>query len=129
MSGAKRMGWSAGMASITSLALPDVQHQSLSALTSALVFTYVTTTTPPRPHLIGVDGVRKRAARVEVGQQNAFGGIEDGGRLSHEVDAAEEDDLCICLCCCARQAQRVADHVGDVLNLGHLVVVRQDYRL
>src|ERR1700722_16597357 len=45
-SGKKRIGRSAGIEFTTSTALPDVQQKSLSALTSAVVFTNDTTTAP-----------------------------------------------------------------------------------
>ena len=54
-------------------------------------------------------------------------GDEDLGRLGHEVDAAEHDRLGLGGGRLAREAERVADVVGDVLHLGHLVVVGEDH--
>ena len=62
-----------------------------------------------------------------VGQQDGLVGAEDRGRLGHEVHAAERDHRLVDLRRGLREAERVADVVGDVLDLGHLVVVRQDH--
>ncbi len=42
------------------------------------------------------------------------------------MDAAEDDDVGVGLGRFARQAERVADEIGDVLHFGALVVVRED---
>ena len=44
------------------------------------------------------------------------------------MHAAEHDHLALGGRCLAREAERVADVVGDVLHLGDLVVVREDHR-
>jgi hypothetical protein len=46
MSGRNKISVPSGIDSMTPFALPDVQQKSLSAFTSALVFTYETTTAP-----------------------------------------------------------------------------------
>ena len=51
---------------------------------------------------------------------------QDGSRLRHEVHAAEDDDVGVGLGGFAREAERVADEIGDVLHLGPLVVVGED---
>jgi hypothetical protein len=53
-------------------------------------------------------------------------GVEDLRRLGHEVDAREADDVGLRLRRGLRELQRVADEVGDVLDLALLVVVRED---
>ena len=42
------------------------------------------------------------------------------------MDAAKEDDVGVGLRGLIAQAQRVADEIRDVLDLGHLVIVRED---
>ncbi len=83
----------------------------------------------PRAQLVGVDRVRKRAAGVQVGDENGLIGGEHGGGLGHEVDAAEGDDLGLGRRRLARELERVAGEVGDVLDLRHLVVVGEDDRV
>ena len=80
----------------------------------------------PGAQLVGVDRVGQRAAGVEVGDQDRLLGREDRGGLGHEVDAAEGDHVGVGRGGLAREAERVADEVGDVLDLGHLVVVGED---
>ena len=81
----------------------------------------------PFPQLLGVDRRCERTAGSEVGQQHRLLGAEDHGRLGHEVDAAEDDRLRLGRSGLAREAERVADVVRDVLHLGALVVVGQDH--
>ena len=45
------------------------------------------------------------------------------------MDAAEDDHLGLGGGRLARQPERVADEVGDVLDLRHLIVVREDHSL
>ena len=50
--------------------------------------------------------------------------------LGHEVDAAEHDRGGVGTSAAhAGQPERVADEVGDVLDLGNLVVVGEDHRV
>ena len=63
------------------------------------------------------------------GISTVFSGAEDRGRLGHEVDAAEDDRGRVGGGRLAREAERVADVVGHVLHLGHLVVVGEDDRV
>ena len=83
----------------------------------------------PGAQLIGRDRVGQRAASVEVGEQHRLVRAEDRRGLGHEVDAAERDHVGVGGRRLAREAERVAHEVGDVLNLGHLVVVSQDDRV
>ncbi len=52
--------------------------------------------------------------------------IENRGRLRHEVDAAEDDDIGVSSGGFLAQLQRIADEVGDVLHLAALVVMGED---
>ena len=82
----------------------------------------------PGGELVGVDRGRQRAAGVEVGDQHRLLGAQDRGRLGHEVHAAEDDRRSPSAARgLPREAERVADVVGDVLDLGHLVVVGEDH--
>ena len=82
----------------------------------------------PVRELLRVNRVRERAPGVEVGDQHRLLGAQDRGRLGHEVHAAEHDHLALRRRGLPGQPERVADVVGDVLDLGHLVVVRKDHR-
>jgi hypothetical protein len=74
------------------------------------------------------DAVGERAARVGVGQQDGLLRAQDRGRLGHEVHAAEGDRLGVGGRGPLREAERVADVVGHLLDLGQLVVVGEDDR-
>ena len=80
----------------------------------------------PAPQLVGGDRVGQRAAGAEIGDQDRLLGREDRRGLGHEVHAAERDDLGFGARAFAREAERVAHEVGDVLDLGPLVVVGED---
>ena len=81
----------------------------------------------PRPQLIGGDRLGEAAAGALVGDQHGLVVGEDLRRLGHEVDAAEHDRRRLGLGGDAGQPERVADVVGDLLDLGQLVVVGQDH--
>ena len=81
----------------------------------------------PGPQLVRGDRVGQRAAGVEVGQQDGLLRGEDRSGLSHEVNPAEGDDLLAAGGRLAREPERVAHVVGDLLDLGQLVVVREDH--
>ena len=55
-------------------------------------------------------------------------GIQNLGRLGHEPDAAEGDDVAVEFLRLARQFQAVADGVGQFLDFGFLIMMRQDDR-
>ena len=80
----------------------------------------------PGAQLVGGDRVGQRAAGVGVGQQDGLVRTQDRGRLGHEVHAAEGDHLGVGDGGALREAERVADVVGHLLDLGQLVVVRED---
>ena len=83
----------------------------------------------PFAQLVGGDRIRERAAGVEVGDQDGLLGREHRRGLGHEVDAAEGDHLGVGGGRLARELQRVAGEVGDLLDLRHLVVVGEDHRV
>ena len=62
-------------------------------------------------------------------QKYAFFGVQNLRRLSHEMDTAEDYDVCVTLGRFHREAEGISGEVGDVLDFGHLVIVRQDYRV
>ena len=59
----------------------------------------------------------ERAARLEVRQDDDLVGVQDLRGLGHEVDAGEADDVGLRLRRRLRELERVADEVGDVLDL------------
>ena len=81
----------------------------------------------PRAQLVGSDRVGERAAGREVGDQDRLVRAQHRGRLGHEVHAAERDRRGARAGGLLRQAERVAGVVRDVLDLGQLVVVREDH--
>jgi hypothetical protein len=81
----------------------------------------------PCAQLIGRDRVGERAPGLEIGEQHRLLRGEDRGRLRHEVDTAEDDHLAARGRRLAREPERVAHVVGDLLHLRNLVVVRQDH--
>ncbi len=83
----------------------------------------------PGAQLVGRDRGGERAAGLGVGDQDGLLGREDRGCLGHEVHAAERDRRGLVRGGLARESERVAHVVGDVLHLGDLVVVREDHRV
>ena len=81
----------------------------------------------PRPQLVGGDRLGEAAAGPLVGDQHRLVVAQDLRRLGHEVDAAEHDRRRLGLGRDPGQPERVADVVGDVLDLRQLVVVGQDH--
>jgi hypothetical protein len=83
----------------------------------------------PGPQLCTVDRLGEAAARSRIRDQHRLVVGEDLGRLGHEVDATEHDGGRLDLGRQAGESERVAHVVRDVLDLRHLVVVRQDHRI
>jgi hypothetical protein len=81
----------------------------------------------PLAQLLGCDGLGEAAAGALVGDQHRFVVAQDLRRLGHEVHAAEHDDRGIDFGGHPRQRQRITHVVGDVLDLGQLVVVGEDH--
>ena len=80
----------------------------------------------PGAESVGRAAVGQRAAGVQVGNDDALGGVEDLGGFGHEVDAAEGDHLRVGPGGGLAELQAVAYEVGQVLDLGILVVVGED---
>ena len=74
-------------------------------------------------------GIGKGAPRVDVGKQDGFPRIENFRRLSHEVDAAKDDDLGVGFGGLVGEPEGVSNVVGDLLYGFDLVVVAKDYRV
>ena len=73
--------------------------------------------------------VLEAASGVHVGQDDDLFGAENLRRVGHEFDAAEGDHVGVGFRRLARQLEAVADEIGEVLNVGGLVVMRQDNRV
>jgi hypothetical protein len=82
-----------------------------------------------RGELVGRAGILQAAPGVEIGQHHDLFGAEDLGRFGHELDPAKGDHFGIGGRRLARQFQRIADEIGQVLDFGLLVIVRQDHGL
>jgi hypothetical protein len=72
-------------------------------------------------------GILERAAGRHIGQQNRLRGRQDLGDFRHEAHAAKHDDIRVGGGRLARQVERVADEVGDILDFAVLIIVRQDH--
>jgi hypothetical protein len=77
--------------------------------------------------LVGRAAVGKAAPCLQVRQENELVRVEDLRRLGHEMDAGENDDLGLGGRGLLAEPQAVADEVRDILDVGILVVVRQDH--
>ena len=60
---------------------------------------------------------------LRSGQQDGLGGVQDLGRLGHELIPGEQDHRAVGLCRLPRKIERVAYEVGDLPDLGELVIV------
>ena len=74
----------------------------------------------------GGAGLLERATGVGVGQDDDLAGVHDLGGFRHEVDAAEDDDIGVGGLGLIGEAERVADVVGDILDVAGLIVVGED---
>ncbi len=77
----------------------------------------------------GVIGSGERASRAQIGQQDDFLREQDRGRFRHEVHAAEDDDVGVGLRGGLRELERIGYGVGHFLDLGTLIMVRQQDRV
>lgn len=75
---------------------------------------------------IGRTAIGQRAAGVQIRNDNFLVGVENFGRLGHKMDPGKDDQIGVGFGRLARQSQRVADVIGQVLDDRFLVVVRQD---
>ena len=71
-------------------------------------------------------GVRQRAARVEVRQDDFLVGIQYFGGLRHEMDSAKGDHLGFRFCRLNGEAEGIAHKIRDFLDFFYLIIVRQD---
>ena len=76
-----------------------------------------------------LDHVRHGAVRARLGQQHGLGGVEQLGTLAHKLHAAQHDSLLRQALGEFCQVETVADVIGNGLDLGRHIVVRQDYRV
>ena len=76
--------------------------------------------------LFGGDHRRQGAASLGIGDQEGLLRGQDGRRLGHEVDAAEDDHGQRGPSSLLAERERVADKVREVLDLRDLVVVGED---
>jgi hypothetical protein len=79
--------------------------------------------------LVGRAAFLERTARVFIGQQDELVRVKDLGGLGHEVDAAKHDDFRFGFGGLLREAQRIAHVIGHILDLRHLVIVRENDRV
>ena len=81
------------------------------------------------PELARRAGVFKAAPGIHVGEDHCLLGAKDLGGVGHELDPAKRDHVGIGRRRLARQFKAVAHEVGDVLNVGRLIVMREDHRV
>ena len=75
-------------------------------------------------HALRGHHVCHRAAGTLFGQQDGFVRAQYFGGFSHKFHAAENDHISVCILCFPAQVKRIPDKVGNVLNLGPLVIMR-----
>ena len=73
--------------------------------------------------------IGERAACLEVRDDHDLVRVQDLRGLGHEVNAAERDHIGLGPGGGLRELERITDEIGEVLDLGLLVVVRQDHRV
>ena len=78
---------------------------------------------------LALDHVRHGAVRARLGQQHGLGGVEQLGALAHKLHAAQHDGLLRQALGELCQVEAVADVIGNGLDLGRHIVVRQDHRV
>ncbi len=78
------------------------------------------------PELIRRAGILQAAAGVHVGQPHRLFRCQDLRRFCHETHAAKGDHVGIGSLGLARELEAVPDIVGNVLDFGLLIIVRED---
>ena len=81
------------------------------------------------PELLGRAAVLEAAAGIHVGQHDDLVGRQDLGGLGHELDAAKGDHVGVGRLRLADEIEAVADEIGEVLDFGLLVIMREDDRV
>jgi hypothetical protein len=76
--------------------------------------------------LLGRAAVLEAAAGIHVGQDDDLVGRQDLRGLRHEADAAEGDHVGVGRLRLAREIEAVADEIGEVLDVGLLVIMGED---
>ena len=71
-------------------------------------------------------GFHEAATGLAIGHHDGAGRVQHLGGFRHEPDAAEGDHVAGELAGLAGEFEAVADHVGQFLNLGFLVMMRQE---
>ena len=80
---------------------------------------------PELAHRLDRAAIHQAATGAAVGDHDHAVGIERLGGFGHEPHAAKGDHVAFEITGLARQLQAVADDVGQLLDLGFLVVMRQ----
>ncbi len=112
------MGFSRGIELTISTALRDVHRMSLSAFTSTEV-----------ANLLRRTAIHQAASGFAVRNHHDALRVQDLGRLRHEPDAAERQDVALELLRLPRELQAVPHRVGNLLDFRFLVMMRQDHCL
>ena len=79
-----------------------------------------------RSELVGIATIGQRTSGVDVGHQHFFVGRQYFGRFAHKMDAAHHQNVGGCFGSPLCQRQTIAYHIGYVLNVAGLVIVRHD---
>ena len=85
----------------------------------------------PHPfHILGRDGRGQGTPGSSIGNQHRLAGIQDFGRLGHEMHAALDDHRARRARRLDGQLQAVPDEIGNaVIDVRSHVIVREDYRI
>ena len=83
----------------------------------------------PGREAVGGASARERAARLEVGENDDALGVQNLGRLRHEVNAREANHVGLRFRGGLGELQGITDQIGDVLDIALLVVVRENDRV
>ena len=83
----------------------------------------------PIVEALGCDRISQRTTRTKMRQEHLLRRAHNLGRFGHKMHAAKDDDIGFGLRGLDRQAERIAGEIGQVLDLGNLVVVREHDRV
>ena len=78
------------------------------------------------PDLLDGRLLDQAATGIFVRDDNGFGRIQDFGGFRHEPDAAKCNDIAVKVAGLAGEFQTIANYISNFLDLGFLVVVRQN---
>ena len=82
-----------------------------------------------RLELVGRARILEAASGIEIGQHDDLLGRENLGGIGHELDPAESDHIGIGRRRLAAEFEAVPDEIGEVLDFGALIIMRQDHRI